>query len=88
MLTQRQADSLRDHVQPAVPGLEVSSVPWSDRPKSPWIITVWDTDGVPLFDVFEADGRYVLRKIGRGAVIAETGFDDLHAAVRAAAVAP
>lgn len=79
MMHERDADRLRDVLEPMVPnGMEVTSVPWhepSERPKTEWIVTVWDADGEPLFDVFNVGRGFVCRKVGRGAEVGTKAYD-------------
>lgn len=70
MMHTRTATALAERVEPLLPeDHEATAAPWSDHPKSEWIVTVW-RDGVVLFDVFEVgQGQYVARKVGRGAEV-------------------
>ena len=90
MMRERDADRLRDAVEPLLPDrMEVTSVPWSEHPKSEWIITVWDADGEPVFDVFNVGRGFICRKVGRGAEVGTKAYDpagivrNIHAAMAA-----
>jgi hypothetical protein len=77
MMHQKDADRLAGALEPLLPpGMEVTSVPWhNEGPRDEWIVTVWDEDGVVLFDVFNVGRGFVCRKVGRGPEVGTKAYD-------------
>lgn len=71
MLSQASAQALRDRLAPLTPRNEVTAVPW-DGEDGEWVVTVHDTDGTPVADVFRVESAYAVRRIGGGPVVGTT----------------